>query len=481
MSAPTPSSGSRSCASRSTTTTISTTSSRGPRSRTPSTTRSCGSSRRWRPSSPTWSPPDSPTQRVAGAGRSTAFQSVAAPGRHALARQRDAPGRPARVRGPHRSGAARQRFTYVCEPKIDGLGVALLYERRPLRARRHAGRRARRRGHHRQPPHHPQPADGAAWAAGRGRGSRGARRGVHAACRVRAAQPRPRGGRRADLRQPAQRSRPAPCARRIPASTARRPLDAFLYHVSGRRRPHLRQPLAGARGAARGRLPHESPGHPCASRSTRSSRPARRWSGARRARLRRRRRGGEGRRRSSCSAASARPRIIRAGPSRSSSPPARPRPSSQAIEVNVGKTGTLTPVAKLAPVPLAGVIISNVSLHNEDELRRKDVRVGDTVLIERAGDVIPYVVQVVASKRPRRGRRPSPSPSAARPAAASPSAPEGEAYWRCMNTACPAQLKERLQALRLPARDGHRAPRRRGGRAARRPRPREGLRRSLPA
>src|SRR5919197_4680406 len=69
----------------------------------------------------------------------------------------------------------------------------------------------------------------------------------------------------------------------------------------------------------------------------------------------------------------------------------------EAIEVNVGKTGTLTPVAKLVPVALAGVTISNVSLHNEDEIRRKDVRVGDTVLIERAGDVIPYVVQVVAA------------------------------------------------------------------------------------
>src|SRR3989441_9325544 len=72
----------------------------------------------------------------------------------------------------------------------------------------------------------------------------------------------------------------------------------------------------------------------------------------------------------------------------------------QAIEVNVGKTGALTPVAKLTPVPLAGLTISNVSLHNEDEIRRKDVRVGDTVLIERAGDVIPYVVQVIAAKRP---------------------------------------------------------------------------------
>ena len=116
----------------------------------------------------------------------------------------------------------------------------------------------------------------------------------------------------------------------------------------------------------------------------------------------------------------------------------------QAIEVNVGKTGALTPVAKLAPVPLAGVVISNVSLHNEDELRRKDVRVGDTVLIERAGDVIPYVVQVVPSKRPPNAvefafpdRCPACGGVAFRP--------EGEAYWRCMNAACPAQLKERLK------------------------------------
>jgi DNA ligase (NAD+) len=116
----------------------------------------------------------------------------------------------------------------------------------------------------------------------------------------------------------------------------------------------------------------------------------------------------------------------------------------QSIEVNVGKTGALTPVAKLEPVELAGVTIRNVSLHNEDEVRRKDVRVGDTVLIERAGDVIPYVVQVIASKRPESAvpyvfadRCPACGGAAARP--------EGEAYWRCMNAACPAQLMGRLQ------------------------------------
>jgi DNA ligase (NAD+) len=116
----------------------------------------------------------------------------------------------------------------------------------------------------------------------------------------------------------------------------------------------------------------------------------------------------------------------------------------QAIEVNVGKTGALTPVAKLTPVPLAGVVISNVSLHNEDELRRKDVRVGDTVLIERAGDVIPYVVQVVASKRPPEAL-PFAFPERCPACGGVAFRPPGEAYWRCMNTACPAQLKERLR------------------------------------
>jgi len=115
-----------------------------------------------------------------------------------------------------------------------------------------------------------------------------------------------------------------------------------------------------------------------------------------------------------------------------------------AIEIQVGKTGILTPVAKLAPVELAGVVIRNVSLHNEDEVRRKDVRVGDTVLIERAGDVIPYVVQVIESRRPP-GAAPFGFPDRC-PACGGPARrPEGEAYWRCTNAACPAQLKERLR------------------------------------
>jgi DNA ligase (NAD+) len=116
----------------------------------------------------------------------------------------------------------------------------------------------------------------------------------------------------------------------------------------------------------------------------------------------------------------------------------------QAIDVQVGKTGALTPVAKLEPVELAGVVIRNVSLHNEDEVRRKDIRVGDTVLIERAGDVIPYVVQVVVGKRPA-DATPFRFPDRCPACGGTAYRPEGEAYWRCMNSACPAQLKERLR------------------------------------
>jgi DNA ligase (NAD+) len=114
------------------------------------------------------------------------------------------------------------------------------------------------------------------------------------------------------------------------------------------------------------------------------------------------------------------------------------------IDVQVGKSGVLTPVARLEPVEVGGVVIRNVSLHNEDEIRRKDVRAGDTVLIERAGDVIPYVVQVVTSRRPR-GSRPFRFPGRCPACRGLTLRPPGEAYWRCVGSACPAQLKERLR------------------------------------
>ncbi len=116
------------------------------------------------------------------------------------------------------------------------------------------------------------------------------------------------------------------------------------------------------------------------------------------------------------------------------------------IQAQVGRTGALTPVAVLRPVRVGGVSVSHASLHNQDEIDRKDVRVGDTVVVQRAGDVIPQVVKVVRSKRPRgtkRYRLPERCPvcdSATIRLA-------GEAVTRCPNLDCPAQLKNNVRHL----------------------------------
>ena len=116
----------------------------------------------------------------------------------------------------------------------------------------------------------------------------------------------------------------------------------------------------------------------------------------------------------------------------------------EAIEVQVGRTGALTPVAHLTPVSVGGVVVSRATLHNQDEIDRKDVRIGDTVLVQRAGDVIPEVVMPVVSKRrgdERRFRMPDVCPSCG----ASVLPTEGEIALRCFNADCPAQLKERIR------------------------------------
>jgi DNA ligase (NAD+) len=113
------------------------------------------------------------------------------------------------------------------------------------------------------------------------------------------------------------------------------------------------------------------------------------------------------------------------------------------IEVGVGRTGALTPTALLDPVEIAGATISRATLHNADEIERLDVREGDTVIVERAGDVIPHILGVVTEKRPQ-GSTPFAFPTACPVCGSAAFRPEGEVVSRCTNSACPARLKEGL-------------------------------------
>jgi DNA ligase (NAD+) len=113
------------------------------------------------------------------------------------------------------------------------------------------------------------------------------------------------------------------------------------------------------------------------------------------------------------------------------------------VEFQVGRTGAITPVAKLEPVSLAGVTISSVSLHNEDQINEKDIRLGDLVKVERAGDVIPYISASIAEARTGKEKPllfPENCPSCNTQLVRA----EGEAAWRCVNGECPAQAEERL-------------------------------------
>jgi DNA ligase (NAD+) len=124
-------------------------------------------------------------------------------------------------------------------------------------------------------------------------------------------------------------------------------------------------------------------------------------------------------------------------------------PASQAtttldsVEFQVGRTGAITPVAILQPVAIGGVLVSRATLHNEDEIRRKDLRLGDTVLVQRAGDVIPEVVKIIAEKRPANAQpvcMPAECPSCQEKLTRE----EGEAVLRCGNPLCPAQRLRQL-------------------------------------
>jgi DNA ligase (NAD+) len=114
------------------------------------------------------------------------------------------------------------------------------------------------------------------------------------------------------------------------------------------------------------------------------------------------------------------------------------------IEIQVGRTGVLTPVAHLKPVKVAGVTVSRATLHNEDEIEKKDIRIGDTVLVQRAGDVIPEVVKVIQSKRTGAETRFS-MPAHCPVCGSIVVRIEGEAATRCINSSCSAQVKERIK------------------------------------
>lgn len=113
------------------------------------------------------------------------------------------------------------------------------------------------------------------------------------------------------------------------------------------------------------------------------------------------------------------------------------------VEFQVGRTGVVTPVAKLRTVNLSGVNISNASMHNEDYIKQKDIRIGDTVVIERAGDVIPYIVEVLVDNRLGH-ELPVVFPENCPSCQSALVKPEEESAWRCVNADCPAQLEERV-------------------------------------
>lgn len=128
-------------------------------------------------------------------------------------------------------------------------------------------------------------------------------------------------------------------------------------------------------------------------------------------------------------------------------PPEQVETLLEDITVQVGRTGVLTPVAELRPVPVSGTTVSRATLHNQEEIERKDIRIGDTVIIEKAGEIIPSVVRVVVDKRPG-DSLPYDLPSALNhqcPSCHGPiEQPDGFVAWRCVNFACPAQAVTRI-------------------------------------
>jgi DNA ligase (NAD+) len=126
-------------------------------------------------------------------------------------------------------------------------------------------------------------------------------------------------------------------------------------------------------------------------------------------------------------------------------PPEQATTRLERIEVNVGRTGAVTPYAVLEPVRLGGSTIARATLHNAEEIARKDLRAGDIVVVEKGGDVIPKIVEAVVTRRPkgkrlRRFRMPTRCPQCDSPLVR----PDDEVVWRCVNASCPAMLRRRV-------------------------------------
>ena len=320
--------------------------------------------------------PDSPTRRPGGQ-RARDLRASRAPGGDALARQRDDRGGAAGVRGADPAGAARDRARLRLRAQDRRARGGPALRARALRAGRHAGRRAHRRGHHPEPAHDRVAIPATLSGPSTGRAELEVRGEVY--------MPREAFARfNAGLEEAGEpvfanpRNAAAGAVRqKDPAVTASRPLAIFLYHVSVLEPPGFhsqwerlealrqsgfqvnpRSAAGGHPGRGGGVLPPRS--RPTATRS--ATRPTGSWSRWTT---------------SSSSGGSAPPRITRAGPSPTSSPPARPPPACSASRSTWARSGALTPAAQLEPVELAGRhACRNVSLHNEDEVRRKDVRIG---------------------------------------------------------------------------------------------------------
>ena len=125
-------------------------------------------------------------------------------------------------------------------------------------------------------------------------------------------------------------------------------------------------------------------------------------------------------------------------------PPRQAQTVLRGVEFSVGRTGVVTPVAVMDPVRIGGVEVERATLHNEDEIRRKDIRIGDTVVVTRAGDVIPAVQEVIPALRTGAERRIA-FPAVCPACRATLGREEGQAAWRCTSLACPARLRETIR------------------------------------